>query len=195
MRPFYERSLEDRQALTSAAIRERRTLIERWSALEEAEAAHWSARSSLAAKLLQDQASVADFGCGTMNLRHHLRPDQRYVGVDVVARNGETLVCDLNLDTPPETGADAAALLGVLEYIFDPRGVLEHLSRRYHVLVASYCITDAEEPQSDRRQHAWVNDFSEKDMTELFEQSGWTLVESQAVDGLQKMWRLRSSSR
>lgn len=40
MIPFYERSLDERLALTEAAIREKRTLIERWAALENPEAQH-----------------------------------------------------------------------------------------------------------------------------------------------------------
>ena len=40
MIPFYERSLDERLALTEAAIREKRTLIERWAALENPETQH-----------------------------------------------------------------------------------------------------------------------------------------------------------
>jgi Hypothetical methyltransferase len=190
MIPFYERSLDERLALAEAAIREERTLIERWATLEYPEAQHWSGRAVMAADYLRDQPSVADFGCGTMNLAYHLQPNQRYIPVDVVARDTRTLICDLNKQQPPETGATAAAFLGLLEYLHDPLLVLQHISRQYQVLVVSYCITNAPNSPPNRRQHAWVNDFSEVDMQNLFRQSGWTLDRERMVDDLQKIWRL-----
>lgn len=195
MIPFYERSLDERVALTETAIRERRTLIERWAALESAEASPWSARAVLAARYLRGQHSVADFGCGTMNLVHQLHPDQHYIPLDVVARDSRTLVCDLNAEPPPETGATAAAFLGVLEYLHDPLSVLQHINRRYLVLVVSYCITDAPGSPPNRHEHGWVNDFSEVDMLNLFRQAGWTPSEAAMVDDLQKIWRLTVGSR
>ncbi|NLH83282.1 MAG: class I SAM-dependent methyltransferase [Phyllobacteriaceae bacterium] len=194
MIPFYDLSLTDRVALTETAFREKRTLIERWRALEPSEAQPWNRRAAKAAEFLQDQPSVADFGCGTMNLEHHLRPDQIYVPLDVVARDDRTLVCDLNLQPPPETGATAAAFLGVLEYLFDPPGVLQEIARRYRVLVVSYCITDAPNAPTDRRQHAWVNDFSEADILNLFERSGWRPEQSGMIDQMQKLWRLTTTA-
>jgi Hypothetical methyltransferase len=190
MIPFYERSLEERLALTETAIREKRTLIERWAALENAEASPWNARAVMAADYLRGQHAVADFGCGTMNLVCQLHPNQQYIPVDVVARDNRTLVCDLNKEPPPETGATAAAFLGVLEYLYDPLSVLHQISRQYLVLVVSYCITDAPNSPPNRREHAWVNDFSEVDMLNLFRQAGWTPNEGRMVDDLQKMWRL-----
>lgn len=192
MIPFYERSLNERLALTETAIRERRTLIERWAALENAESSSWSARSVMAAHYLRDQPSVADFGCGTMSLESHLQPDQRYVPLDVVARDSRTLVCDLNIEPPPETGTAAAAFLGVLEYLYDPLSVLQQLSRQYRVLVVTYCINDAPHAPPNRREHAWVNDFSEVDILGMFSEAGWTPDEGRMVDNLQKMWRLTS---
>ncbi|MCW2284517.1 hypothetical protein M2323_002404 [Rhodoblastus acidophilus] len=193
MIPFYELSSEERQALTETAIREKRTLLERWKALDKPEAQHWSARAALAAEFLKDHACVADFGCGTMDLAHHLLPQQRYIPVDVVARDSRTLVCDLNTQLPPDTGATAAALLGVLEYLHEPLLVLKHLQRRYKLLVTSYCITDAPNPLSNRREHAWVNDFSEIEIKDLFIQAGWHVEDERLVDDIQKIWRLKAS--
>jgi hypothetical protein len=190
MIPFYERSFDERLALTETAIREKRTLIERWAALENTESQHWSARAVMAADYLRDQPSVADFGCGTMNLANHLQPNQRYIPVDVVARDHRTLVCDLNKQQPPETGATSAAFLGVLEYLYDPLSVLQLVNRQYQVLVVSYCITDAPNSSPNRREHAWVNDFSEVDMLSIFRKVRWTPDEGRMVDDVQKMWRL-----
>ncbi|MCB8877569.1 RRP8 family class I SAM-dependent methyltransferase [Acidisoma silvae] len=190
MIPFYELSLEARLALTEAAMAEKRTLTERWLALATEEASHWDARAAMAAALLADAPSVADFGCGTMGLARHLRPDQRYIPLDVTARDHRTLVCDLNAAPPPETGAVAAACLGLLEYIHDPLALLRALHGQYPVLVVSYCVTDAPGALADRRAHAWVNDFSEAEMTAVFRASGWKPDAGRMVGDLQNLWRL-----
>jgi hypothetical protein len=194
MIPFYERSLDERLALTETAIREKRTLVERWAALETPEAQGWNARAAMAADYLRDQPSVADFGCGTMSLAGQLQPDQQYIPLDVVARDHRTLVCDLNQQQPPETGATSAAFLGVLEYLHDPLSTLQHINKQYEVLVVTYCIIDAPSAPADRREHAWVNDFSEDDMRHLFQQSGWTPDGEGMVDNWQKMWRLTATA-
>ena len=194
MTPFYQRSLEERLALTAAAIREKRTLIERWTALEAAEARPWSRRAAFAAEYLRDQPAVADFGCGTMTLAALLQPHQRYIPLDLVARDPRTLICDLNLQPPPETGATAAAFLGLVEYLHDPLSVLQRLSRQYRVLVVSYCTTDSPKAPPNRREHAWVNDFSDAEMQTLFRQSGWIVDAERRIDNMQKIWRLVSAA-
>ncbi|MCB8881739.1 hypothetical protein ACELLULO517_15935 [Acidisoma cellulosilytica] len=190
--PFYARSRDERLALTEAAMRGKSTLIARWVALDNAESSHWNARAALAAGLLEDQPSVADFGCGTMTLAAYLRPNQRYIPIDVIARDDRTILCDLNRQMLPETEATAAAFLGVLEYLYDPQAVLRNAGHQYGTMVVSYCITDAPDPLENRREHAWVNDFCEAEVIALFHSAGWLPDEGRMVDGLQKIWRLQN---
>lgn len=194
MTPFYERSSEERVRLTEEAIREQRTLMERWTALEDDEASHWNARAALAAAFLAAQPAVSDFGCGTMVLERMLAPGQRYVPLDVVARDPRTIVCDLNVEPPPLTHTPAAALLGVVEYLHDPAAVLARLAQSYRILVVSYCVTDAIKPFPERREHGWVNDFDTAQAEALFTAAGWAIVEAQVVDHIQTMWKLASTT-
>lgn len=187
---FYERSEEDRVALTECAISRGGTLLERWSVLAASEADGWSARSAMAAAWLSDQPGVLDLGCGLMTLERFLRPGQVYVPCDVVRRDGRTLVCDLNHEPPPEAGVPAAACLGLLEYLHDPQAVLRSLVRTYRVCVVSYCVTDAPDPLGARRAHAWVNDHDTQGIETLFAAAGWSVERSAMVDGLQRLWRL-----
>ncbi|THF48081.1 hypothetical protein [Allorhizobium terrae] len=193
LKPFYSRSPEERLALTEKAINERRTLVERWAAIDTDEAMHWDARAAIAAGYLEDQMSIADFGCATMNLRRHLRPDQRYIPIDVVARNDETLVCDLNKEVPPITGATAAAFLGVIEYLFDPESLLSNVRLQYDVLVLSYCIAPYGKNDVGRREHAWVNDLTEESLLDMFKRTGWHAGDGRLIDGVQKIWRLTAA--
>jgi hypothetical protein len=190
--PFYERNIEERIALTEAAIRDRRTLMERWSVLAEAEGAHWNARSALAADLLHDQPSVTEFGCGMMYLEKYMRAEQIYCPSDVVARDCRTLICDLNIDNVPNTNTVAAAMLGVLEYIFDIKKILIQASNIFEVLVVTYCVSDAPEGPLERREHAWVNSFSTREIEEIFFYHGWRIECQQFVDSWQRIWKLKS---
>lgn len=188
--PFYEFSREQRVAMTEAAISGRSTVMARWSALDVAEASPWSLRAEIAAALLADQASVADFGCATMTLEKLLRPDQLYVPIDVVARDARTMVCDFNREPPPPTAANAAACLGLIEYLHAPDVFLARLREHYRVAVVSYCVTDAPQAPSNRREHAWVNDFDTAGIGNLVVGAGWRIEESREVDAIQRIWRL-----
>ena len=117
----------------------------------------WQARAAVAAELLRDARCVADLGCGGMELERYLAPGQRYVPVDLVARDDRTIVVDLEKDPLPAIDADACALLGVLAYLFDPRAVLEKVrAASFARAVVSYNVR----PELDvRLGNGWVNHF------------------------------------
>ena len=192
--PFYVRSEAERIEITSKAIAEQRTVLERWSVLADPEANRWTLRAALAADWLVDKSGVADLGCGTMNLERHLSPDKAYVPIDVVARDARTIVCDFNQETPPPTSASAAACLGLLEYLHKPYDFMTILSGQYRLAVVSYSVTDAPEASRNRREHAWVNDFDTEGMEALFRETGWTITGCRWIDGVQRLWRLRACS-
>ena len=192
MIPFYDRSESERITLTQSAIAEKRTLFERWIALKDNEASPWSARSAIAAQYFADQDGVADFGCGTMTLEQHLRPGQFYIPIDVIARDTRTIVCDLNCTPPPLTAANAAACLGLLEYLHHPGDFLRILSTHYHVAVISYNPINAHEPSTNRRAHGWVNDFDMTKLENLFCESMWVIHDSKRIDSAQMIYKLYS---
>lgn len=194
MGEFYSKSQRERVALTETAIKEKRTLRERWENLHNEEASHWSARSISAANYLKDKHSVVDFGCGTMNLEKALNPNQEYIPIDVVARDERTIVCDINSGDIPTPSAEAVACLGVLEYLFKPDIFLKTLSSTYKNAVVTYCVTDSKNPLTDRREHAWVNDFSQSDIEDILSKSDWLILDSEWVDDLQKIWNLKSKT-
>lgn len=187
---FYDRSEAERVAITVAAIEEGRTVMERWSVLGDTEANPWSARAALAAEWLVGEAAVVDLGCGTMNLERYLAPGQVYIPVDVVARDGRTLVCDFNREPPPKTQASAAVCLGLIEYILQPSAFMVELRRLYKSVVISYCTTDAPQAPPLRREHAWVNDFDTAGLEAMFREAGWSVEERRKVDDVQLLFRL-----
>ncbi len=189
--PFYDLTEARRIALTEQAEAQRRTLLERWTALEAPEADPWSKRAALAAEYLGFAEFIADLGCGTMILERYLRRGTRYLPVDVCRRDDRTTVCDFNVDPPPETGADAAACLGLLEYLYDAPGFMTALRPLYPACVASYCVIDAPEPLLPRKSHAWVNAFDQASLSAAFEHTGWSIKRCEPVDNVQIMWLLK----
>jgi tetratricopeptide (TPR) repeat protein len=192
--PFYELSEQARIALTEQAISTKATLASRWAALAPPEADGWSQRAAGAAQLLAPYSSVADIGCGVMTLERHLGEGVRYVPVDVVRRDDRTRVCDLNAQPLPQLDAEAAACLGLLEYLFDPEGFLRNLRGQCRACVVSYNPVDANHAAiSQRRAHGWVNDFSASQLEVLFAVAGWKVDSVQKMDDGQSLWRLTSA--
>ncbi|WP_349956738.1 hypothetical protein [Rhizobium sp. ZPR3] len=192
---FYDLGEADRIELTEKAIEEGRTLKSRWENLASPEADPWNERAAIAGSYLAGQPAVADFGCGTMILRNYLADETKYIPVDVTGRGPDTIVCDFNNEAPPKTDADAAACLGVLEYLFDPAAFMSELAKNYSTCVVSYCITDAPETAANRRTHAWVNDYSRADILKLFDGASWVVESSQPLGTFQEIWKLRSAKR
>lgn len=188
--PFYDLSEAERIALTERAMAMNCTVIDRWAALGDNEAEPWSARSARAAELLSLESGVLDLGCGTMLLERYLASGIQYWPCDVQKRDHRTIVCDLNIDLPPTVCASAVACLGVLEYIYNPAGLVEALARSYKIAVISYCITDAPQAINPRRAHAWVNDFSRSDIESIFDNSGWDVDFFEQRSEIEAIWRL-----
>ncbi len=175
----------ERIALIRQAVADRRTLIERWAALEMPEASNWSERAARAGALLADCASVADLGCGPMQLKSYLKPGTRYVPIDVIARDPSTIVVDLNEQLLPALDVEGWAAVGLLEHLFDVPGLLRQLSG---VVVTSYNPTDGGSLKP--RSPAWVNHYDTAGLEAVFRDGGWSIVERETL-GSQRIWKLR----
>lgn len=189
---FYEFDEAGRIEMTLSAIAQRRTLTERWSALNTAESGGWNSRATKAAVLLAGALRVVDFGCGTMALETYLPAGTAYIPVDVVRRDDRTVIIDFNKEPPPAFTADGCACLGLLEYLFDVPSFLTAIARVYPVAVISYNPVDFGDPGLNRRAHGWVNDYDRAGLESVFAQSAWT-IEDGVLEGTQQiLWRLRS---
>jgi hypothetical protein len=124
-----------------------------------------------------------------MLLRAHLRPGTRYVPVDIVSRDQDTVVVDLNRQPPPKLDVDGWAAVGVLEYLFDVPALLRALSG---TLVTSYNVTDLN--SQDRLSNAWVNDYDTAGLEAVFADTGWTIV-AREIFGAQRIWTLTRRAR
>jgi hypothetical protein len=191
MKSFYDMEVAERIALTEQAMAEKQTLMRRWSNLPMETTSDWTARAAKAAALLADCEAVVDLGCGTMNLKRYLSSTTHYLPVDVVAhRDEQTMVVDFNREAPPALDSNAAACLGLLEYLYNVKEFLESLAKCYRILVVSYNPFEAGDSLAHRRSHAWVNDFPRQRLEELYVATGWEIIRTDQILKCEFLWRL-----
>jgi len=185
METFYRFDREERIALTLRAREIGEPLMVRWNDLDADAGEQWDLRGAAAAEWLSAASSIADLGCGAMNLEHHLDISQTYVPVDVVRRNDRTLVLDLNksrdLDRLPE--AQACAILGVLEYVYAADALVSALGRAYRQVVVSFNVRHAGQTVGERLAHGWVNHFTYADVVHLFTARGFVRTRERQFEG------------
>jgi hypothetical protein len=162
-----------------------------WQNIPDTAANKWDSRAKRAAELLTGQRGVVDMGCGTMNLRKHLSPEQVYVPVDGVSRGEGSIVCDFNAKPPPLVDVPAMACLGLFEYLTDPRSMLSIAAAHYDFAVVSYCTTDAPKPMA--RNALWVNAYSRRQLSALFKASGWRVLSCELFGANQHLWKLKAA--
>jgi hypothetical protein len=175
---------------------EKKTDFERWSNHDSLEPA-WDARAAAAAAFVPSGARVLDLGCGRMALRGLVPNDCVYQPCDLVARDPNTIVCDLNAGGfPVEAAADAdiVTMLGVLEYVVDADALFAALQRSRCDIVLSYCPTEFS-AAVDRPSLGWISHFGFADLAALFDRHGYRIERSERIDALQVLIKLRPADR
>jgi hypothetical protein len=147
----------------------------------------WQARSVIAADLVPSGSRVLDLGCGAMTLERSLPFGCAYQPCDVVARDGRTIVADLNAHGVPEAAlgaCDLVVMLGLWEYLFKPTEIFAALAHTGRPILCSYCPTELT-AHVDRRALGWVNDFSLSAFLDLARQNGYRPALQRQIDDLQ----------
>lgn len=108
-------------------------------------------------------SSVIEFGCGRQVLRNMLPKDCSYQGSDIVGRDDNTLVLDLNGKLPELSRFDFVVLGGVLEYVENINRTLKWMSRFTSNIVFSYAVSNSISSIAMRREKGWISDWSSSD--------------------------------
>jgi Methyltransferase domain len=168
----------------------------RWSDPRSFEPAH-DERAQFAAQFVPAGARVLEFNCGRMALRRYLPGGCEYRGCDLVAREADTIVCDLNageFPTEAALAADIIVMLGVLETITDVETFFTHLRFCKGDLVLSYCATDLT-GKCDRAALGYTNHFSYFELARLFDRFGFRIECTAPIDSAQALIRLTPAER
>ena len=92
-----------------------------------------------------------------------------------MARDGRTIIVDLNGDEIPDIHADVVTMLGVLEYIHRPDRLLTSMAKRWPHAIITYNPADLDQGR-DRRTHGWFNDLTSAELVSKADRAGYRLV-------------------
>jgi hypothetical protein len=165
--------------------------LARCSSSQALEPAH-DERARFAAQFIPAGARVLELNCDRMALRRYLPNGCRYQGCDLIAREPDTLTCDLNAGEFPSDAAreaDVIVMLGVLEQIVDVENLFTHLRFAKRDIVVSYCATDLT-GNCDRAALGWINNLSFFELATLFDRYGFRIECTAPIDSVQCLMRL-----
>lgn len=189
-RDFATLPLAVRIAGTQRAIEARSPMMERWSRPTES----WNVldgRATLAAQFLTGCGSVTDLGCGAMRLEAHLSPSQDYIPVDLVARDERTRVINLDDASTPLPKAEACAVLGVLECLYDTASFIARLAHEFPRAVVSYHPSGGNEEH--RLGQGWVNSLTAAQLNQIFAEAGFVIERAIEAGTGEVLYSLRSA--
>lgn len=138
----------------------------RWSK-EESIFPSWEERTILLSKQIKPNSIVLEFGASNLLLKNQLPKNCTYLHSDLVARNDETIVIDLNKELPELPISNYIMFSGVLEYIFDVKLILKHCSKYTDHLLFSYATFDKFSNTNNRRFNGWVSDLNENKIQKI----------------------------
>ncbi|WP_457676131.1 methyltransferase domain-containing protein [Thiolapillus sp.] len=147
----------------------------RWSE-ESSLSPDWDSRTILIAGLVPEGARVLEFGAANLVLKEHLPDGCFYQPSDIVSRSEDTIVCDLNRCLP-DLGETYTHVVfsGVIEYIHDVSGLLEHIAGKTGNVIVSYTAIDSVADYVTRKRNGWVNHYSDEQFVHLFREAGFVL--------------------
>ncbi len=172
---------EERRDRTRSLIAARGTDGARWADPANLEAGA-EERARRAAAHIAEGSHILDLGAGLMKLREFAPAGLRYTPADLVLRDPDGIVTDLNSGDFPPGSYDGIVMLEVLEYLHDPRGVLARARSAGPRLLVSY-RPHAGGDAGERRAEGLFNDFSREEVLSLLEAADWTAVASEEGPG------------
>jgi hypothetical protein len=156
-----------------------RSDIKRWTKRENLYA-NWEERTKLMAQWIPDESSVIEFGCGNMLLKKYLPQKVQYTPSDLVRRDKDTVIIDLNQKSPLKLPRHNVFFFsGVLEYVYDIERLIQSCLQVSDLLIFSYTPCDMKTVSriAQRRSEGWVNDYSKEEIFKLSQDYGLKLLE------------------
>lgn len=107
-----------------------------------------------------------------MWLKQYLPAGVKYIGVDYRDRGEGCIVCDLDREAFPETGAQVYFVSGCLEYMSNPDGFVRSLATRGRKCIVSYCGIEHFSNRRQRSRRGWKNHLLNSDLAAMFARYG-----------------------
>lgn len=149
----------------------------------------WAKRAELAASMLPHGLSIADIGCGAMDLERLAKP-REYRPIDRWRWDERTRLIDLEAERLPAewlAGCDVACLLGVFEYIANPGRILEALADAGCAVLFTYHPTDLT-VADDTRSPIWKSNFSTSYLEAMLGKAGFQIAKKLSYETTQHVY-------
>jgi hypothetical protein len=161
------------------------TDYERWRELASTTGRWNPSRAQRVAAVIPDGARVLDLGAGSMVLKNHLKPHCIYIPADIYDRGQGCIVVDLNKFEFPDGRYDWVTMIGLIEYLKDPRWVLTRAGQAAPRIITSYNPTNAVRNFGSRRNTGWICHLSEEEFVRIVHQAGFkrTIMVAPPVEG------------
>jgi hypothetical protein len=146
------------------------------------------------AKVIPAGTRVLDLGAGAPSLASLLPARTSWMHGDSVARAPRFLLSALHrAELPPIGDADLIVILGMVEYVDDPRALLTRLAQTGRPVALSYHAAD-DTATLDRGQFGWVNHLTRAELAAAFAAAGFRHKARWAFDGRQSLFHLTPSA-
>lgn len=139
----------------------------------------WNERTKLLAGLIpEDTNTILEFGCGVGYLRACIPDTIEYTGSDMVKRDDDTVVMDLNV-TPYKDYHDAhydvVLMSGVIEYINQKKVpvFVDYINEICDTVIVSY--SDLAHDKRQSKIEGWRNWYRQDQMQKIFTDRGFVL--------------------
>lgn len=123
----------------------------------------WNERTIMLAKKIPQNSKIFEFGAGNRILKKHISETCEYNHADMVLRDADTMIIDLNKQLPAIDFVDFVVFIGVLEYVHDIEKVFMKYSHFTNNILLSYACLDEFPKKSFRRAQGWVSDYYKND--------------------------------
>jgi hypothetical protein len=147
-----------------------------------------------------DRWTIADLGCGNRRLEKILAQQSdlqhTYLGYDLHPQSARTVRVDLLREMPPGQ-ADAAFVLGVLEYIPDLASFFQRLHDYAALVIFSYVVVDSPyQLATDQRERlGWRTHYTSAEIESLLAAAGYKIVEStHCIGESTALWLTRTTN-
>jgi len=154
-------------------IKQKMTDYDRWTDPLQYEG-DWSRRSEASLKFLNGPGWYCDIGCGQQKLRKILPEGSIYLPCDIKKWTSDTMLCEINQNKIPKKYllmSDAAFMLGVIEYIYNPLDFFKKIAFFANKIIFSYsCLGMI---NLDRESMGWVNHFTLEEILKIINESGF----------------------
>lgn len=159
--------------------------VSRWK-LQTNLYADWEDRTAVMSQWIPENSSIMEFGCGNMALKKYLPSSCQYFPSDLVSRDSDTFLVDLNQSLPLALPKQHVYFFsGVLEYIYDLERLIQASAKSCQSMILSYAPYTGNEADSilERRAEGWVNDYSREEIISLVNKYGFSLIEQKKWQG------------